>query len=219
MDADDKRHGSTAGHQAHLRDHEPACPPCVAAKSRYEKARHLYGNRMVPALGTRRRIQALMALGHSGADIGRRLGVTYQSVHKYERDTAELIFASTAEKVARVYDEMSMTLPTSPHQHRIRKKAAARGYAPPLAFDCIDTDPHPRGIRDNNQQYTDRRELLTEMVDRGDGLTTICRALNITPGALHMWCSRNQMRDTWARLSNREGDWNSPYRLSREGAA
>jgi transcriptional regulator with XRE-family HTH domain len=144
MKADDPRHGTTAGHQAHRMDGEDACPPCVAAKSRYEKSRAVYGHRMVPALGTRRRVQALKALGHSGADIAARMGVTYQAVHKIETGTADRIFARTALKVQRAYDEMSMLCPTGYHRTRIRNLAAARGYAPPLAWDSIDTDPAPQ---------------------------------------------------------------------------
>lgn len=150
MSPDDPRHGTTAGHYAHRKDGETACLPCVAAKTRYEKVRSVYGNRMVPALGTRRRIQALKTLGHSGADIGARLGVTYQAVHKLENSTATHVFAATAVSVARAYEEMCMTQPTGYHATRIRNQAARNGYAPPLAWDCIDTDlaPNLGGVDD-----------------------------------------------------------------------
>ena len=143
MDALDPRHGTTAGHMAHRTAGEPACAACVAAKSRYEKVRQVYGDRMVPAIGTRRRIHALMALGHSGADIAKRLGVTYQAVHRIEHSTSERIWVRTAANVARVYGELSMTRPTGPHSNRIRAKAAERGYVVPLAWDDIDHDPEP----------------------------------------------------------------------------
>ena len=145
MSPDDPRHGTTAGHYAHRKDGEPACGPCVAAKTRYEKTRHVYGPRMVPATGTRRRIQALKAMGHSGADIAAALGVTYQAVNRLEHSTSAHIFAATQANVARVYEEMCMTLPTGYHRTRIRNAAARAGYAPPLAWDDIDTDPQPVG--------------------------------------------------------------------------
>lgn len=140
MSPNDKRHGTVAGHQAHRAAGEPACSSCVAAKTRYEKVRDIYGDRMVPAIGTRRRIQALKALGHSGADIAERLGVTYQAVHKLEHGTADKVFAATAEKVRTAFAEMCMTLPTGYHRTRIRNQSLAAGYAPPLAWDNID-DP------------------------------------------------------------------------------
>lgn len=147
MNADDPRHGTTAGHQAHLKAREPACPSCVAAKTRYEKVRELYGPRMVPAIGVRRRIRALMALGHSGADIGRQLGITYQAVHKLEHGTSPTVLAATDANVRRVYAAMSMTLPPGPHGSRTRNRALRLGYAPPLAWDDVD-DPNdrPRGL-------------------------------------------------------------------------
>lgn len=135
MRPDDPRHGTTAGHYQHRKDGETACLPCIAAKTRYEKIRHVYGDRMVPALGTRRRIRALKAIGHSGADIGARLGVTYQAVHKLEHSTAERILAATAEAVAAVYADMCMESGSGFHANRMRRQAALRGYAPPLAWD------------------------------------------------------------------------------------
>lgn len=140
MTPDDPRHGTVAGHIAHRRDGQKACLPCVAAKTRYEKIRNLYGDRMVPAIGTRRRIRALKALGHSGADIGKRLGVTYQAVHKLEHGKAEVVFNATAENVRRVYAEMCMSEPAGYHATRIRNQSARNGYAPPLAWNNID-DP------------------------------------------------------------------------------
>lgn len=140
---DDPRHGTTAGHQAHLQAGESACVLCVAAKTRYEKSRKVYGDRMVPAIGTRRRIQALKALGHSGADIAKPLGVTYQAVHKLEHGTSDKVFAATAEKVAVVFEQMCMVPAIGYHQRRMRNQALARGYLPPLAWDDIDNDPEP----------------------------------------------------------------------------
>lgn len=152
MSPDDQRHGTTAGHQAHRKEGEAACAPCVAAKTRYEKVRDLYGDRMVPATGTRRRIWALKALGHSGADIAGRIGVTYQAIHKLEHGRADRVFAATAANVARAYEGMCMVQPSGYHATRIRNQAARRGYAPPLAWDNIDDpDEFPDlGGRDND---------------------------------------------------------------------
>lgn len=165
MSPDDPRHGTTAGHYQHRKDGETACLPCITAKSRYEKARQVYGDRMVPALGTRRRIRALKALGHSGADIGNRLGVTYQAVHKLEHSTAATVFAATDAAVREVYAAMCMTQPTGYHATRIRNKAAQLGYAPPLAWDDIDRDEAPNlgGIDDQPDPVVVDRLLAGDM--------------------------------------------------------
>lgn len=155
MNPDDPRHGTTAGHQQHRKDDETACLPCIAAKTRYEKVRGLYGDRMVPAIGTRRRIQALKAIGHSGADIGARLGTTYQAVHKLEHSAAPTVFATTAVAVRRVFDEMCMTQPTGYHATRIRNQATRRGYAPPLAWDDIDDPDEQPNLGGNSVDHID----------------------------------------------------------------
>lgn len=140
---DDPRHGTTAGHYAHRVAGEPACHSCIAAKTKYEKVRQVYGDRMVPAVGTRRRTQALMALGHSQADIAKQLGTSHQAVHKIRTGTSDKIFAATADGIARVYEQMSMTLSTSSHAARVRNRAAREGWLPPLAWNNID-DPTER---------------------------------------------------------------------------
>jgi DNA-binding XRE family transcriptional regulator len=169
---DDPRHGTTAGHKAHRRDGEKACAPCVAAKTRYEKSRTVYGARMVPAIGTRRRIQALMAMGHSGTVIAQALGVTAQAVHKIETGTSPSVFAATAERVAEAYERLCMTLPTGYHRNRVRNRAARLGYAPPLAWDNID-DP---GERPNRGSDTTVGGGLPwrELLDEWDFLRNVC---------------------------------------------
>lgn len=202
MSPDDPRHGTTAGHLQHRLDGEQACAPCVAAKTRYEKSRHVYGDRMVPAIGTRRRIQALKAMGHSGADIAARIGVTYQAIYKLEKGTSEKIFARSAERIAAVYEEMSMTLPTTYHRTRIRNLSARLGYVPPLAWDDID---------DPNEQPTDwryraatRAEQIADLDEQGATAADVCRALKITERTLEKWCYRHDLGATFQRLRGRE---------------
>lgn len=190
MSPDDARHGTTRGYQAHRRDEEPPCAPCVAAKTRYEKARHVYGPRSIPAIGTRRRIHALMALGHSGADIATYLNISYQAVHRLEHTTADRVWRTTAERVAAVYDELSMIRPTGHYATRVRRKAAARGYAPPLAWDDIDLDREPRGVR-----TAERRDLLTEwaeLQEAGESIEQAARRFAVTVGAIEKARERAQ---------------------------
>lgn len=88
-----------------------------------------YGER-IPAAGTARRIRALNAIGWSNAHLGARLGVTRDRVAQYAN--AERVERPTAAKVARVYDELSMTPGPSV---KARTWARKRGYMPPLAWD------------------------------------------------------------------------------------
>jgi hypothetical protein len=167
--ADDRRHGTVAGYQAHRRAGQKVCAACLGAKSRYEKTRKFYGEKMVPAIGTRRRIQALKALGFSGAEIGDHLGITYQAVHGLETNGAEKVFASTARGVRDLYARLSVTTPIGIHQVRIRNHAAGLGYALPHQWHDIDDpaeqpDPGYRELTD--QQRRLRSDLDPVVVDR-----------------------------------------------------
>ena len=91
----------------------------------------------VPAVGTRRRLEALTALGWCRAELARRLG-RGPSLQIAARD---VVLRSTAAAVTALYDELSMTLP--PERTKAEKISAARsrrmarekGWPPPLAWD------------------------------------------------------------------------------------
>lgn len=204
MTPDDPRHGTVTGHWRHIQDGETACDPCRSAKTRYEKVRSVYGPRKVPAVGTRRRIQALMAMGHSGADIGRAMGVTYQAVHKLETGTSDTMTVATVERVAAVYEQLSMTIPTGYHRRRVHNKAAARGYAPPLAWDdstIEDPNAQPVGV---GFQEVDRGTLLAELDELHYGITETCKRLDLARESLERWTERHGCRDIYVRMVERE---------------
>lgn len=201
MSPDDPRHGTTAGHYQHRKEGETACEPCIKAKTRYEKIRTVYGNRMVPAIGTRRRVRALKAMGHSGADIAARLGVTYQAVHKLEHSEAERVWAATAENVRRVFEEMCMTLPTGYHRKRIRNAAERAGYAPPLAYDNIDTDDAPR---DWQRTKDDWIAELYDLDEQHAGISTVLQRLGLSRKSLQKRCERHDLTPLYSRMVARE---------------
>lgn len=151
MSPDDPRHGTYPGAVNHYQEGEPACGPCKEASAAYKRNRRtrLYLGRtealMVPSRGTLRRIEALQALGWSVATIGRRAG--HSEYWAYVLPRHERVHESTAREVARVYEELSMTLPPETmYTARTRAAARAKGYAPPLAWDDIDNDEAPAPI-------------------------------------------------------------------------
>lgn len=96
---------------------------------------------MLPVTGARRRVQALLALGHDHATItaampaGRSRDVTSNARTRW-------ISRALHDAVVVAYDALSMTPGTN---RSTRGHALALGYAPPLAWDddTID-DPHAR---------------------------------------------------------------------------
>lgn len=135
---DDRRHGSVAGYRAGCTDD---C--CRHAVNRYNQLRKLSrdrGQRLVSSVGTRRRIQALAAIGWSHAEVARRLGNNPTFLAATIRENAR-VHIKTVRAVSKVYDELSMRLPATdtPSQRmsveRTRRLAQRKGWLPPLALD------------------------------------------------------------------------------------
>lgn len=152
MSPDDPRHGQPgrAGYDAHRADGETACGPCTDAAARYERARQLdllNGTpRRVPAIGPRRRIRALVALGHTFAEVSRSVGVHRENLRRFAYSDASQMTSRLAGQILAAYDELSMRLPddTTSHARRRVREARALGkqqrWAVPLAWEGVDMD-------------------------------------------------------------------------------
>lgn len=127
-------------------------PPCTRVRRETADAilavqattDNLAPGQTVNATGTRRRTQALIAIGWSLSEQARRVGRTVSN-HKYVL-TAPTVQLRTAQTVAALYDELSATTPVpGPSATRARRWAQREGWAPPLAWDddTID-DPDAR---------------------------------------------------------------------------
>lgn len=91
---------------------------------------------MVDATGTRRRMQALAAIGWTASEQGRRIGWAPTNVTKLFRADKAKVEARTADLVRRLYDELSMTpAPPGRPATQARNWAARNGWLPPLAWD------------------------------------------------------------------------------------
>jgi hypothetical protein len=103
-------------------------------------------HRGVDPTGTRRRVQALAWMGWPCREVARRAATTQPSLSTLIQPHRRISY-SLAQKVARVYEELSGTPGPSP---MAAAKARGAGFAPPLAWDddTID-DPAagPVGIR------------------------------------------------------------------------
>lgn len=99
----------------------------------------------VEGTGTRRRLQALHAIGYPMAFLGRELHITniHRTVHGYD---GGLVLKATADNTVELYDRLSMT-PNNPLEWRDKIAASrSRTYAkshrwlPPLAWDDDQID-------------------------------------------------------------------------------
>lgn len=207
MNADDERHGTSAGYIAGCRDE---C--CLRAKVRYDKQRrwelHTTGKyRKVPSFRVIRRIRALQALGWSVPQIAKRCDMSFQ--HLYMLSRHETAYVTTLETIVGVYDVLSMSLPPETNMgerigaSRARNHARRMGWPPPLAWsDIDDPDEEPAGWQ---YRPAARADNLRELVVEGAGITEACRRLHVTQDALEKWCERHGMNAEFRTLVGREG--------------
>lgn len=125
----------------------------MTVRSKTPKYRAMYSNMkdlgyefLIDATGTKRRLQGLMCLGYSLTEIGRRVGMTQQSLSNLMHERKH-VYRETRDKIAAVCDELCMTPNVSRTAVRTRIDAERRGYPSLLSWDDIDNDPWPVGVK------------------------------------------------------------------------
>lgn len=103
---------------------------------------------LVPAEGTRRRLQALACLGWSAPAVATAAGVSLPTVHRISSSATVRVIVRNAIAAAyeRLWDQEPPAETTAQRRSRTftLHAAHAAGWAPPLAWDDIDTDPEPQ---------------------------------------------------------------------------
>jgi len=114
-------------------------------------------------VGTRRRLQALVAFGYPRCYLADRIGMLPSNFGRLLSDSNSQVLAITARKVVALFDELSATPGPS---SRARKDGARRGWAVPMAWDD-DTIDDPLAAPDRGVEvmitftewYLELREL------------------------------------------------------------
>lgn len=171
MSPDDPRHGTYAGSIQHYLTKTPTCQPCRTAAATYRRQRRarLYLTRTTTLetnpTGSIRRIQALVAIGHSMRTIDDHLGWAWGTTSRYLIANHKTTHRTTADRIATVYQQLCMTTPTGPYANRNRKLAERKGWAPPLAWDNID-DPNERPTGMREERHRKLHEIDPVVVER-----------------------------------------------------
>lgn len=98
----------------------------------------------VPAIGSRRRLEALMWNGWSGSSLAHRLGVEPANLFYFRGTTT--VTQATHDAVVALFDELwDVAPPCATHREKIsvartKRLARERNFAPPAAWDDLD-DP------------------------------------------------------------------------------
>lgn len=144
---------------------------------------------LVDATGSRRRLQALMAVGWSGSRLGRELGLDPTNFHAMiHRARVE---AATARAVRHLYDRLWDRAPKAGSRWEAgaitRAKAAARrlGWAPPVAWDD-DTIDDPAARPDVGERGSSRLDLaeVEHLAAGGCSLEETARRMGVTVSAI-----------------------------------
>jgi hypothetical protein len=129
----------------------------------------------VDATGTRRRLQALIAIGWPVELLAAQLGRRPNSLHRSM--TGGSVTGSTARDVAALYERLwNARPPRATGEQRAaadaaQAHAAAHGWLTPLAWDDIDTDPTPPAPTAQLLQRDDIDEIAVERALAGDNIT------------------------------------------------
>jgi hypothetical protein len=109
----------------------------------------------VPALGARRRIQALLAIGWTHNQISSHMPIASSSQLVLSQ-RGEWITRTTHDAIAAAYNKLAMTPGTS---WRTRSRAAKAGYLSPLAWDDIDNPNDNPGTALVDEAYLDHAAI------------------------------------------------------------
>lgn len=153
----------------------------------------------VDATGTRRRLQALVAIGWSQSKLAARLGMQPGNFGKTLK--SEKVNAATARAVRDLYDELWQTLPPREEHrdkiafNRARNHAKRHGWAPPLAWDD-DTIDNPSSQPEGQGQDKNRRKLppadeLRWLMEQGDTIDAIAQRFRASKSAIEHALARD----------------------------
>lgn len=148
----------------------------------------------VDATGTRRRVQALVAIGWSQQVIANRVGVDRSN---FDMRSRPMVTARLARAIRDLYDELWNVTPPQETQHQRISVARARGHAqryawlPPLAWDD-DTIDDPTAQPDVVTVAAGRQggaklppaDELAWLLEQGETTSTIALRYRVSPAAV-----------------------------------
>lgn len=210
-DPKDPRHGTVRGAVAHHAIGDKACSWCRRAKRLYEAQRRMADapEKKVPALGSRRRVNALRALGWSKPFMCRELELSPRSMDRIINPAYESITRPIADKIDALYRRLCMAPPPQgPDADRTRTWARKAGCVPPLAWDDIDHDEAPVVVEDDMSPKERRDAERLDWLELADSehrtVTYAAEGLGLSREGLNVWCRTRGHMDLYWRLVNRD---------------
>ncbi|GMA26166.1 hypothetical protein GCM10025864_39250 [Luteimicrobium album] len=148
--------------------------------------------------GAVRRIRALHALGWRLVDIAAETGYSTTNLAMIAHRDAN-IDVKKHERINAAYEHLSGSVGPS---ERTRQVAIGRGWAPPLAWNDIDADDEPRGVRRKERHVLDLDEFVS-LVRMGESVYMASKRLGSNPRSILRVAERRGRGDI-ARLVQHE---------------
>src|SRR5690606_15176219 len=147
----------------------------------------------VPAVGSRRRLRALLGMGYTQQYMADHIGSTRAGISYIIASQTNDARAKSAGAIAAMFDELQMVHPPdSPYAKRARTLARQRGWPPPLAWDEDTIDSPSAQPAGRASAQSDRLSLYLKW--RAEGLTDakIASRLGISASSLSRWRLRQE---------------------------
>lgn len=178
-----------------------------ASKILAVKPEHVAPGALVPAVGTARRVQALMACGWSLPVIAARAGVDRQALDAVLRGHREMVQARTAKLIGSVFEVLwDVEPPADTRGERVARtrairRATAAGWVPPMAWDdgTIDDPDASPSVTALAARGVDLDEWLY-LVRAGESLEHAARRLGVSLGAIERAGQRQGRGDVLAPI-------------------
>lgn len=135
----------------------------------------------VAAVGTVRRLRALVAAGYPVEELAARLSVTQEWVAEVIGERRQEVLAGLARTVAELFDSLQMIPGPSASA---REFASARGWAPPLAWDEDSLDEESAAANTGSRKRAGFVEIYSEMRMLGFSDVRIAERLGVQPASL-----------------------------------
>jgi transcriptional regulator with XRE-family HTH domain len=149
------------------------------------------GGTLIDITGTTRRLRALVAIGYSQTDLCARLGITDANGTQLFTGKRDRVRATTACRVAEVYDELSMTPGPS---EAARNRAHRKGWMPPLAWDDDEIDSPDAQPNPGHEEKLGFVEKFTEMRELDYSDLVIAQRWKIQPASLLRQLNRHDIK-------------------------
>lgn len=152
------------------------------------------GSQALPNVGTRRRLQALVAAGYSNEFIAAEFGISAVNVGQWLR--RDYVSAETLDRVRELFNRLQLVPGPSDHA---RRRAQRLGWQPPLAWDEEDIDnPSAKPCQQSSLSMDEFLVQYEKWRARGYGNARIAAELGVHLRSLEKRLWRSRRRETAA---------------------